>query len=139
MEDLATYIAFFTAKYCRKNQREVMSIAPDALRIMEGYPWPGNLRELENVIERAVILSPGSEITAKVLPPELHEETEAGVPLLSLPRGMRMEEIELMVIQEVLRHNHGDRARSAEELGIGVRTLYRKLSEMQTRDPEALA
>src|SRR5690606_20640705 len=96
------------------------------------YGWPGNIRELENAVERAVILSPGNEIQPKALPPELHgkPDQDSGI---HFRRGMKLEEIELMVIQAVLRHNHGDRARSAEELGIGVRTLYRKLHEIQIR------
>jgi two-component system response regulator HydG len=131
MEDLPSYIAFFIHKFCRKNHRDPVSIAPEALRFLETYSWPGNLRELENVLERAIILTPGNQVTEKVLPPELREPGDRSGGQVSFPRGMKMEEIELQVIREALSRNHGDRAKSAEELGISVRTVYRRLNEMQ--------
>lgn len=132
MEDLHGLIAQFLTRFAAHNGRDQMSISEEALQLMTRYGWPGNIRELENAVERAVILSPGNEIQPKALPPELHgkPDQDSGI---HFRRGMKLEEIELMVIQAVLRHNHGDRARSAEELGIGVRTLYRKLHEIQIR------
>ena len=132
MEDLHGLIARFLMRFAAHNGRDAMGISEEALQLMHQYEWPGNIRELENAVERAVILSPGNEIQPKALPPELNGKpsVDAGV---HFRRGMKLEEIELMVIQAVLRHNHGDRARSAEELGIGVRTLYRKLHEIQLR------
>ncbi len=132
MEDLHGLIAQFLTRFAVHNGRDQMSISGEALQLMNQYGWPGNIRELENAVERAVILSPGNEIQPKALPPELNGKLpqDSGI---NFRRGMKLEEIELMVIQAVLRHNHGDRARSAEELGIGVRTLYRKLHEIQIR------
>lgn len=132
MEDLHGLIARFLTRFAAHNDRDQMSISEEALQLMQAYQWPGNIRELENAVERAVILSPGNQIQPKALPPELNGKPsqETGV---HFRRGMKLEEIELMVIQSVLRYNHGDRARSAEELGIGVRTLYRKLHEIQMR------
>jgi DNA-binding NtrC family response regulator len=130
MEDLPTYLAFFIAKYCLKNRRETLSVAPEALKILEQYTWPGNLRELENVTERAVILSRGSEITAKALPAELSEEGATLSPF-NFKRGMKLRQVEHLVIQDTLRYNNGDRGKSARDLGIGQRTLYRKLLEIQ--------
>jgi DNA-binding NtrC family response regulator len=137
MEDLSQYIAFFVSKYCRKNNRETLSISPEALKAMEHYSWPGNIRELENVIERAVILTPGNTITLQILPADLYEGGEQDTQV-SFRRGMKLEEIELRIIQDVLLLNHGDRAKSAEELGIGVRTLYRKLTEINALEPAAV-
>ncbi len=137
MDDLPAYIAFFLSRYGEKNGRPDLSVSDEALRLMERYPWPGNLRELENAIERAVILSTGGQITPKALPPELSGQVAADNSEVAFRRGMKLEDIELMVIQTVLRHNHGDRAKSAEELGIGVRTLYRKLNEIQAREAAA--
>jgi two-component system response regulator HydG len=139
MEDLATYVAFFIAKYCRKNRRDSLAVSPEALRLLERYSWPGNLRELENVLERAVVLTRESPITAEVLPPELKGEIKASVPKVAFARGMTLEDIEHKVIHEVLAHNRGDRSRSALELGIGVRTLYRKLNEIYAKDLAAHA
>jgi DNA-binding NtrC family response regulator len=104
---------------------------------MERYPWPGNMRELENAVERAVILSTGDAIPAKALPLDLSGDGGTEKAEVGFRRGMKLEDIELMVIQTVLRYNHGDRAKSADELGIGVRTLYRKLNEIQAREAVA--
>lgn len=133
MEDLHGFIAFFLARYGARNGRENLSMSPEALALMERYSWPGNIRELENAIERAAILSPGDQITARALPPEVRGEV-AVAPETGFRRGATLAEIEMAVIQAVLRFNHGDRARTAEELGIGVRTLYRKLHDLQERE-----
>jgi two-component system, NtrC family, response regulator HydG len=132
MEDLPMYISYFIAKYCRKNRKEPLALSPEALHILECYSWPGNIRELENAIERAVILTTGPEITAKVLPPEIRSGDDAA-PAVQFRPGMKLDDIELIVIQKVLERNRGDRAKSAEELGIGVRTIYRKLNEIEAR------
>ncbi|MEO7427523.1 MAG: sigma-54 dependent transcriptional regulator [Fibrobacteria bacterium] len=125
-EDLHSLISHFIAKYCKKNKKENLSISADALRLMENYAWPGNVRELENAIERAVILCLGHQITPEDLPDELshpHAETVQ----LNIYQGMTMEEIELAVIRNALKKNHGDKAKTAEELGISLRTIYRKM------------
>jgi two-component system response regulator HydG len=133
MEDVNGLTAYFLAKYGARNDRGQISMSEEALGLLHQYAWPGNVRELENAVERAVILSTGNLITPKSLPPELSGDTSSTSDL-NFKRGMKLEEIELMVIQSVLRYNHGDRARSAAELGIGVRTLYRKLNHMMDLD-----
>ncbi len=132
-EDLPALISFFIGKYCRKNKRENLSVSGDALRLMELYSWPGNVRELENAVERAVILCLGHQITIEDLPAELSGESDVATQL-NISRGMTMEEIELMVIQNALKRNHGDKVKSAEELGISLRTIYRKLDDIQTKE-----
>ncbi len=132
MEDLTMYVSYFIAKYCKKNRKQPLALSPEALQLLEGYSWPGNIRELENAIERAVILTTGPEITPKVLPPEICGGDDSA-PRLQFRPGTKLEDIELQVIQQVLKRNHGDRAKSAEELGIGVRTIYRKLNEIEAR------
>jgi two-component system, NtrC family, response regulator HydG len=129
LEDLPAFIAWFMARYGVLNGRENLSLSPDALRLMEQYSWPGNVRELENAIERAVILTVGDLVLPRTLPPEVTGDVP-GDPGVVFRRGMTLDEIEMMVIQTVLRYNHGDRGRTAEELGIGVRTLYRKLHDL---------
>lgn len=128
-EDLHSLISYFIAKYCKKNKKQNLSVSADALRLMERYPWPGNVRELENAIERAVILCLGHQITVEDLPDELSNNPEAGSQLY-IGRGMTMEEIELSVIQNTLKRNHGDKQKTAEELGISLRTIYRKLDAL---------
>jgi two-component system response regulator HydG len=133
-EDLNALISHFISKYCKKNKKENLSIHADALRIMENYGWPGNVRELENAIERAVILCLGHQITVEDLPDELSHGGAAGVQV-SIGSGMTMDEIELMVIRNSLKKNHGDKAKTAEELGISLRTIYRKMEAVAAGEP----
>jgi two-component system response regulator HydG len=136
MEDLPSYIAFFLAKYSRKNQREGLSISPEAMRLMERYDWPGNLRELENAIERAVILCAGDQIQPRNLPSDLNGDRPDNAEIL-FREGATLEDMELMIIQRALKRYHGDRGKTAQALNIGVRTLYRKLLDIGSRNAEA--
>ncbi len=132
-EDLHSLISFFIGKYCQKNKRPNLSISADALRVMEAYGWPGNIRELENAIERAVILCLGHQVTVDDLPDELSQGASGGNQLF-IGKGMTMEEIELNVIMNTLKHNHGDKVKTAEDLGISLRTVYRKLEQANQND-----
>ncbi len=134
-EDLPSLISHFIAYFCRKNSKSNLSVSAETLRAMERYTWPGNVRELENSIERAVILTLGHQITLDDLPPEISHENEDGAQL-NLNRPMTMEEIELRVIQQSLRRHHGDKLSTAEELGISLRTIYRKLESMSHLHPD---
>lgn len=124
--DLHALILYFIAKYCKKNKRPNLSVSAEALRLMEHYSWPGNVRELENAIERAVILCLGHQITVDDLPPELSGASEWRATV-SLSPGMTLAEVEMTLIRTTLEKNHGDKAKTAEELGISLRTIYRKL------------
>ncbi len=137
-EDLHALISFFIAKYCKKNKRTNLSISPEALKLMEHYAWPGNIRELENAIERAVILCLGHQITVEDLPDELNHDTDAAGQF-TIEQGMTLEEIELAVIQNSLKHHHGDKAKTAEELGISLRTIYRKLDSIVSSEAQKQA
>jgi len=135
-EDLHSLISYFISKYCKKNKKSNLSLSADALRLMEGYAWPGNVRELENAIERAVILCLGHQITPEDLPDELSNPEGASIQL-SLGRGMTLDEIEMTVIQNTLKKNHGDKAKTAEELGISLRTIYRKVETVSAQESAA--
>lgn len=101
--------------------KHIQGIHPDAVRILEGYPWPGNIRELRNVIERAMILANGDEIRPEHLPREIrvHRALDAG--LLSL------EELEAAHIRRVIQALNGNLKKAAEVLGISRSTLYEKI------------
>ncbi|TMB33595.1 MAG: sigma-54-dependent Fis family transcriptional regulator [Deltaproteobacteria bacterium] len=136
VEDIPLLADHFVARYAAKNNKQFSGITPGAMEALEAYAWPGNVRELENAIERAVVLSPGSEIDIDALPqPLLHAARGPRGPIppalegrtLSIPLGTTMEEIELRVIRETLRHTKGDKNLAAQLLGIAARTIYRKL------------
>ncbi|MFL5374328.1 MAG: sigma-54-dependent transcriptional regulator [Myxococcales bacterium] len=137
LEDIPLLADHFVGKYAAKNGKQFSGITPSALEALEAYPWPGNVRELEHAIERAVVLSSGSEIDIDALPQPVLQAARGGprgpIPAalegrtLSIPLGTTMEEIELRVIRETLRHTKGDKNLAAQLLGIAARTIYRKL------------
>ena len=98
--------------------------------ILKGYPWPGNVRELENCIERAVIVAAGRNITEHDLPESIrvHAAIEQK-SLIELSIPTLMEDAERSVIEQTLIHTNGDKAKAARLLGIGRKTLYRKLEQ----------
>lgn len=130
-DDLPLLIDHFIRKYASKFGREVKGISPVAVRQLEQHDWPGNIRELENCIARAVIVCRGSSIEVDDLPP-------VSVASLSSARHQNLwarHEKELML--EVLQRNHWNKSRSAEELGIGATTLWRKIKKYRLKPSDA--
>jgi two-component system response regulator AtoC len=120
-----------------------LSIDPEALELLGAYPWPGNVREMENVVSRAYILADGDRITTADLPPEItrlssqsafHGGVEDGIG------GLReqMRRIEAGIILRAIEEARGDRRVAARHLGIGLSSLYRKLEDFE-RDGTAVA
>ena len=103
--------------------RPGMSLSPAAVKVLEGRRWRGNIRELRNVLERAVILADTSEIG-----PDLVEgDAASGARAQTSSALVTMEDAERSAIEAALRHTNGNRRLAAERLGIGTRTLYDKL------------
>ena len=112
-----------------------LEIDPDAEEILQAYSWPGNVRQLENVINRAYILADGGRITLSDLPPEISRQEVAPKDFGALAEkggGLRdqMRWIESGIIAKALDEANGDRKLAAQKLGIGVSSLYRKLEEL---------
>jgi len=104
-------------------------LAPDALAALTAYAWPGNTRELENVLARALALKAGKHITARDLPPNVsRRQTPADKPATEL---LTLEEVERRHIVRVLELTKGNKLKAAEILGIDRSTLHRKLKGMQ--------
>src|SRR5438270_7024063 len=137
VEDVPLLADHFVARYAAKNAKPVRALTATALEALEAYPWPGNVRELENAIERAVVLAQGAELDVDALPDAVQNAARAGprpaIPAalegrtLTIALGTPMDEIELRVIRETLRHTKGDKNLAAQLLGIAARTIYRKL------------
>ena len=89
------------------------------------YDWPGNIRELRNCIESAVVMCSGNEITLDDLPPSISNATAA--ENIVVPAGSTLEEAERIVIEQTLAANKGNKSKTADALGIGRKTLQRKL------------
>jgi len=135
-EDIPLLIGHFLAIFAKENEREGMKFSPEAMRDLVSASWEGNVRELRNVVESLVVLTPTLEIGVSDLPEELQRQgdvradTREAVPGGNEPGGvLTMDEIERRAILDALDRTGGNRTQAAELLGIGLRTLQRKLKE----------
>jgi DNA-binding NtrC family response regulator len=109
--------------------RENKQVTPSAavMRLLQSYDWPGNIRQLRNVLERAVVLARGGRITEEQLPEELFrrgEAAESAVPLGSL------KEMEGKAVRSALERCHGNKSKAAKLLGMSRKTFYKRLQEL---------
>jgi len=126
MEDLPILAQYCLKKICFRSGKCLPGISEEALRILQNYSWPGNIRELNNVIERAVILSSGDNITVD----DLTADIKSGVPSHALkPDRQSLADMEREHILHVMQTSGGNKTRAAEILGISKKTLYHKLRE----------
>ena len=129
-EDIPALAVHFFTIYRDKNRKELREISGKTLDLLVRYDWPGNIRELENCIERAVIMARGDIIAPADLPPSIQalslEKQDSGI---SFPAGISLEEVEKALILKTLEDTGGNRSRAAEILGINRRTLQLKLKE----------
>jgi len=130
-EDLLPMISRFIAQAARRHDRPVTGVEPAALDLLLTYDWPGNVRELSNTVEGMVALARGTELTVEDLPPEIKDRVAAIRPssMIRVPVGWTMSQVEREVIRMTLAKNEGNRTLTAKVLGIGLRTLHRKLND----------
>jgi two-component system response regulator HydG len=126
-EDIPLLVDHFLGLYCAKNGRPRLHPTRGALERLADYAWPGNVRELENVIERAVVLSRDETLGEGDLPDHVVSSAGGAPTQLAFEIGTPLDEIELRVIRDTLRHTRGDKSVAAQLLGISTRTIYRKL------------
>ncbi|MBI3129061.1 MAG: sigma-54-dependent Fis family transcriptional regulator [Candidatus Tectomicrobia bacterium] len=131
-EDIPLLAQHFLAKYAKAAGTGVSQISKDAMRALMRYSWPGNIRELENVIERAITLGAEGEIQPEDLPDVLRRE-EGEITLDAIPVEMSMQEVEKAHIERVLKHTGGQVSQAARMLGIDRRTIYRKMQAYNIR------
>ncbi len=133
--DVPLLVDHFLAVFGAKNNKGPFTVTPAALDKLTDYTWPGNVRELENTIERAVVLARSTVIDTADLPRSIVDHAKSGGEFV-IPFGTPLEEIERRVIRETLRVTNGDKRLTAQLLGIATRTIYRKLAEERTGDPD---
>jgi DNA-binding NtrC family response regulator len=134
-DDLSLLIQSFLAEFNQRNNKSVSAFDAAAMRILEQYNWPGNVREVRNVVERAVILSSGDFIEPKHLPPLVTESPDVVKPVVELEPGTTVEEAERRLILMTLEHTRDNKTRAAEILGISLKTLHNKLNKLRGRIP----
>jgi two-component system response regulator HydG len=135
-EDIPLLAVHFLEIYKKRSNKNITGLTEKALARLRRYDWPGNVRELENAIERAVIIAQGPMITVDDLPDNVRgaeSETDAKKSF-EVEIGVTMDEIEKRAILETLSYTRGDKSRTAQILGIGRKTLYRKLQQYEHHD-----
>ncbi|HJP17535.1 MAG TPA: sigma-54 dependent transcriptional regulator [Nitrospinota bacterium] len=125
-EDIPALIDYFLEKHCSENGFKKKTISDKAIEVLTGQNWPGNIRELENVIERAVIISLSNMIEVEHI---FLEEKTGDLQQVKIDAGVTMAEMEKKLILKTLKEVQNNRQRAAEMLGIHVRTLRNKLNE----------
>lgn len=128
----------FLTQQAEKNGRPTLTLSPNAEKMLMNYAWPGNVRELENIMQRVAVLAPGPIVTENDLPPEW-QKLKTAPQLLTFKVGTPMHAVEREMILATLAHAGGDKALTATLLGVGRRTIYRKLDEYQTDGAGPLA
>ncbi len=127
-EDIPLLVDHFIERFNRLQDKEVLGISDEVLALLMGYDFPGNARELENIIEHAFVLCSGGLIELGHLPPELKRRREAqqftGRP------GTTLRSMEALHITNALRRSGGNRTTAAKELGIHPSTLFRKIKDL---------
>ncbi|HEV2704283.1 MAG TPA: sigma-54 dependent transcriptional regulator [Pyrinomonadaceae bacterium] len=125
-EDVRPLAERFVRVYAAKHGRRATGLAPDALALLQEYEFPGNVRELANVVERAVIVSEGARITAADLP----EAVRSAAVAAERRRGRRptLAELEADYVRETLAETRGNKSEAARLLGISRKNLYEKLA-----------
>jgi len=131
--DVPPLLEHFLVQFCQEHGKPPKTLSAEALELLSRYSWPGNVRELKNVMESVVVFHQDGEVTLNDLPPEIRDSSTlstSGTPVQSVVGEPRtMADIERQAILETLGRTGGHRARAADILGIGLRTLQRKLKE----------
>lgn len=131
-EDIEPLIAYFTERFRQKSGKSIMGISDRAIQMLKQYPWPGNIRELENCIERAAIVAAGRSVTEKDLTDSIRAHSASShAASVEFPIPMKLEDVERSYITRTLEYTNGDKAKAARLLGIGRKTIYRKIEEFE--------
>ncbi len=126
-EDIPSLCKHFISKYSNKFDKEIVGITRSAISILENYNYPGNVRELENIIERAVALSSTKKIEAYLLQDNIDDEKNISCDKIVIEIGESLESVEAKVIEATLDYCNGNKRKTAKILGISERGLHNKL------------
>jgi DNA-binding NtrC family response regulator len=130
-EDIPLLVDHLVAKLNRVQGKDIAGVSQEVLVRLMDHDYPGNVRELENIIEQAFVLCRGGLIELRHLPPEFRPPGMAPVAAASV---MSMRSMQRHMMQAALKRNHGNRQRTARELGIDPSTLYRKLKALAAEE-----
>ncbi len=131
--DIPLLARHFLKELSETNGKKIESITPDAMDILLAYSWPGNVRQLRNIIERMIVLSRGEKLTVRDIPAAIRDGVQPKAGAVSAP-NMSLDEVEKQHIINALKNNGENRTKAAAQLGISRRTLHRKLNEYGLRE-----
>jgi len=126
-EDIPLLVQHFLGRFRAETGKDIAGVDDDAVQLLMSYDYPGNVRELENIIEGAVVLCTNHKITQAELPTTVRNAGEAPATELRIPVGTPLEEVERLCIIETLKHTEGNKRRAAALLGISEKSVYNKL------------
>ncbi len=126
LADLPLLVDAFSFEFAHRHGKKVTTIDKEALDVLYSYPWPGNVRELRNCVEAMVVMAKGDTLTKQDVPEYVSQRISLDGPLPAVS-GLSMESVEKELIKRTLAQTDGNRAEAAKRLGMGERTLYRKL------------
>lgn len=134
-EDIGELANFLIARHLRRPSVPDDFVSPEALEALKNHHWSGNVRELANAVEHAVILSDGETVRVEDLPASItrHAAETVGGDVQFGAQAKTLREMEMEMIHHVLDKHEGDKPRAAKELGIALKTLYNKLNQYQSR------
>ena len=127
--DIPELAIHFLKRFAEKNRKDIKDIHPEALNLLMQYDWPGNIRELENSIERAVILCLGEQITPQELPPHLLSEDVRQLRTSQERENFTLRDMEREVIRTTLEKTGHNKSQAAKQLGVARQTLLNKIKE----------
>jgi DNA-binding NtrC family response regulator len=147
-DDVPLLLAHFIKMFSDENGVPPLTIEPGALRTLRSYPWPGNIRELRNFCENAVVLRRGGSVTEYDLEPKFRGEVAPTTTAATTPEGavtdgargtatagsLSVEDNEKRLLREALLKARGNRSKAAELMGVSRRTLHRKLAQWPELD-----
>jgi len=131
-EDIPLLVDHLVAKFNRLQSKDIAGVSDEVLATLMEHDYPGNVRELENIIEQAFVLCRGGLIEPRHLPPELRP---SGVRGVGEPGAMTLRSMEAYLVGEALRRHRGNRKKAARELGIATSTLHRKINRLKIETP----
>lgn len=145
-EDIKPLVDHFLKELAERTDSKVKAIDSYALEFLEKYPWPGNISELRNAVERACAFAEGDRVRPADLPTKVSQQIEVPTTastggITQLPIGSTLDDFitgqERVFIQETLKYNNGSREKTASMLGVSIATLYRKMGLNQERKTTA--
>jgi transcriptional regulator with PAS, ATPase and Fis domain len=131
IEDVPLLVDSFIRYYAERDRKQITGADEETLNALRSHPWPGNVRQLRNVIERALVISKGQLITLADLPAEFRSAAKSESGQFPVRLGATVDDVERELITRTIEFAGGNKTRAAEILGISAKTLYNKLERYE--------